>query len=216
MLCRKRLLCWRWIVFSREGAKPGIGQAGPITYQGREARVDKSNEMNILHLEHPSRRRGASAADPGRPRRPPAGHRCPDRVSAQPRRRGHPCRAVRHGLDFSGRRGGRSACQHAPRGRQDPVQNGRAGSCARRYLEPTLALAGAKVIVCLGGHVCAALAAIYGFASNANVQGPVAIGGLARLFVFLPHPNARGKRSFAECLTPGELAMLKEHLGSAG
>ena len=48
MLCRDRLLCWRWIAFSREGAKPGIGQAGPITYQGREARVDKSNEMKIL------------------------------------------------------------------------------------------------------------------------------------------------------------------------
>jgi uracil-DNA glycosylase len=82
--------------------------------------------------------------------------------------------------------------------------------CAERYLERMLAASGARVIVGLGKIAGDALRRRYSIPGDARLHGPVMIGGRERVFAFLPHPNARVRRSFAACLAPEELSHLRE------
>jgi len=84
------------------------------------------------------------------------------------------------------------------------------GECAERYLERMLAASGARVIVGLGKVAGDALRRRYSIPGDAHLHGPVMIGGRERYIAFLPHPNARMKRSFAACLTPEELSHLRD------
>jgi hypothetical protein len=84
------------------------------------------------------------------------------------------------------------------------------GGCSDRYLERMLAASGARVIVGLGKIAGDVLRRQYSIPADARLHGPVMIGGQERYVAFLPHPNARMKRSFAACLTPEELSCLRE------
>lgn len=107
--------------------------------------------------------------------------------------------------------------------RQEIGVNGPSGAlapCARRYLRRVVAASGARVIVALGSAARLAISRGLRRSEDAaptlppwgSVHGPVSIGGRKRLIAFLPHPNARQRRSFVECTTPAELARLRAAL----
>ena len=83
------------------------------------------------------------------------------------------------------------------------------GYCVSRYLQRVLGLAGAKIIVVLGSRAKQAMQATFPIPEDANVAGPMEIGGKSRFVAFLPHPNARAERSFAKRVSPGELQKLR-------
>jgi uracil-DNA glycosylase len=83
-------------------------------------------------------------------------------------------------------------------------------ACAARYLERMLTASGARVIVGLGKIAGDALRRQYSIPEDAHLHGPVMIGRRERVVAFLPHPNARVRRSFAACLTSEELAHLRD------
>lgn len=61
-----------------------------------------------------------------------------------------------------------------------------------------------------------ALSRAYGVPDGANLWGPIRMGGRERLMAFLPHPNARGVRSFGKCFSAQELNRLQSFLGAGG
>lgn len=61
-----------------------------------------------------------------------------------------------------------------------------------------------------------ALSQAYGLPDGANLVGPLTIGGRERLIAFLPHPNARGVRSFGKCFSAQEVARLQSFVGAGG
>jgi hypothetical protein len=72
--------------------------------------------------------------------------------------------------------------------------------CNYRYLDRVLALSGAKVVIVLGRTARESLTYALNvpeFAVN-SIYGPTTVGGMSRLFAFLPHPNSRGARRFAD------------------
>lgn len=83
--------------------------------------------------------------------------------------------------------------------------------CAPRYLRKTLKESGARVIVVLGAIARNAVKREFGIPKNENVYGPIKIGRHERYIVFLPHPNARGYRSFERCM-PEQLQKLQAAL----
>jgi hypothetical protein len=94
--------------------------------------------------------------------------------------------------------------------------------CARRYLRRVIAVAGARVVVALGGVARAAVASELrelGIAPGAQPNWGIvlelpAIGGRDRLVTFLPHPNAHQRRSFAACAAEADLRRLQAWLRS--
>jgi hypothetical protein len=84
-------------------------------------------------------------------------------------------------------------------------------TCSSLYLDPTLELSGARVIVVLGRVARRVVAPRVG-SPEGNLHGPLVVGGTERLVAFLPHPNARERRSFAHCLTPEDLERVRAQL----
>jgi hypothetical protein len=86
--------------------------------------------------------------------------------------------------------------------------------CVPLYLERLLAVAGAKVVVCLGMVAGGLVREKWGVSTTAHIHGPVEIGGRQRYFAFLPHPNSRGPRSFndRECISTHELTTIQHFL----
>ncbi len=103
--------------------------------------------------------------------------------------------------------------------RQEIGVHGRRGAllpCTRRYLRRVVSLSGAKVIVVLGGAARSAVTqeltelGMLGMRPEwGSVLGPVPIGERERTVVFLPHPNAYRRRSFAACVSPENLEHLR-------
>lgn len=67
-------------------------------------------------------------------------------------------------------------------------------TCIELYLRRIIAESGAKVIVCLGGFAERAVRKEFGIFGTSE---PISIREIERLFVFLPHPNARKSRKFS-------------------
>jgi hypothetical protein len=84
--------------------------------------------------------------------------------------------------------------------------------CANRYLERTLLLSGARLIVCLGSIAAKSVRSMYDIPEGVNTYGPVQIGYSNRLFAFLPHPNARKRRTFFACFAHAELERLRQFI----
>ncbi|MCU0542433.1 MAG: uracil-DNA glycosylase family protein [Oscillatoriaceae cyanobacterium Prado104] len=84
--------------------------------------------------------------------------------------------------------------------------------CVQAYLRKILELAKARVIVVLGVRAKRVIQREFGIPTERLLSEPIEIGGHQRLFTFLPHPNARGDRSFAKCLQNGELERLRRVL----
>lgn len=89
-------------------------------------------------------------------------------------------------------------------------------TCAERWLEPVLSASPAPVVVVLGSVAAEAVQHIVPRDGVSRVVGPIDLGGRARLVVFMPHPNARRKRTFTGVLEAGELQTLRSRLRAAG
>lgn len=89
------------------------------------------------------------------------------------------------------------------------------GRCADLWLDRVLRVSGARVIVVLGDIAAAAVGehADLNLARERRTVGPVELGGRARDLVFMPHPNARMRRTFA-ILDPGDLSRLRDAIRS--
>ncbi|MFA5880989.1 MAG: uracil-DNA glycosylase family protein [Eubacteriales bacterium] len=83
--------------------------------------------------------------------------------------------------------------------------------CMNQYLDKVLDLSGAKVVVCLGNRVSDAIREKLNIPTTSKIHGPVITKKVKRYFAFLPHPNARGNRSFEKCM-PDDLIALKRFL----
>jgi hypothetical protein len=97
--------------------------------------------------------------------------------------------------------------------RENGVQEAR-DECARRYMIPTLQASGAVVIVTLG-KVAEKYARRDLMRFEGSVSPPTVIAGRERVIAVLPHPNARMKRSCAECLSDPDVALLRARLARA-
>jgi uracil-DNA glycosylase len=75
-------------------------------------------------------------------------------------------------------------------------------TCADLYLERTLALSKARTLIAVGGHAGQELRKLAGLRDTAPVVGPIDISGRQRMLAFIPHSNARIKRTFATLLDP--------------
>ncbi len=84
--------------------------------------------------------------------------------------------------------------------------------CRDRYLSELIAVSGARVIVGLGAIAERAIRNQFDIPEQERVGGPVEHGDLLRIFAFLPHPNARQKHFFEQCLSPPELMRVRKHL----
>lgn len=85
--------------------------------------------------------------------------------------------------------------------------------CAGRYLIPTIEASSALVIVTLGKVAEEYARRLVRF--GGLVSPPTVIAGRERVIAVLPHPNARMKRSFAECLTDQEIGVLRDRLANS-
>jgi len=86
--------------------------------------------------------------------------------------------------------------------------------CVQAYLRRILELAKARVIVVLGVPAKQAIQKEFEIPPEKLLSEPIEIGDHQRLFTFLPHPNARGDRSFAKCLQHNELEKLRYALAT--
>ncbi len=82
-------------------------------------------------------------------------------------------------------------------------------ACASRYLRRVVALSQARVIVVLGKTIRATVKREFGVPESEQVFGPMLVEGCLRYLVFLPHPNARGYRSFEKCVEREKLQELR-------
>lgn len=83
--------------------------------------------------------------------------------------------------------------------------------CVQLYLKKVLDTAGARVVVVLGSQARSAIHTIFDVPETLSLL-KIQIGGRERLFTFIPHPNARKVRTFANCLKPEELESLQDFL----
>ncbi len=83
--------------------------------------------------------------------------------------------------------------------------------CAKLYLQPVVALSGAKVIVVLGKHAEKAVRDEFSI-PDGSMFGPLQIGKRQRYIVFLPHPNAFMPRTFEKCFDKEKLQELRAFL----
>jgi len=94
--------------------------------------------------------------------------------------------------------------------------------CVKRYLQPVVALSGAKVLVVLGDRARKAMEDTFKdelkgafMLSNGRVFGPLQISGRQRYVAFMPHPS-RGRYgkpcTFEKCLDKEALQTLQAFL----
>lgn len=88
-------------------------------------------------------------------------------------------------------------------------------TCVDTYLEEVLKIASARVVVVLGEKAKQAIQDKFRIPQNGSLVESMTIGGKERLITFLPHPNARVKRTFKNVLKPDDLQKLREFLNKA-
>ena len=85
-----------------------------------------------------------------------------------------------------------------------------ANYCSERYLDKIFEVSNAVIIVALGDIAKVAIKAMYNVTDDASTMvESVMMGGQERTIVFLPHPNARKKRTLRRVLTEAELTRLR-------
>jgi hypothetical protein len=116
-------------------------------------------------------------------------------------------RAVAPGLDYA-----LTEVVRCKSRREEGVREAR-DECARRYMMPTLEASRSVVIVTLGKLAEECARDLVRF--EGSVSPPTVIAGRERVIAVLPHPNARMKRSCAECLSDPDVALLRARLERA-
>jgi hypothetical protein len=90
--------------------------------------------------------------------------------------------------------------------------------CPDRYLDRTLAVAAAGLLICFGNHARDEIQRRYSLPAGRVIVGPVEIAGQPRYVVFLPHPNRPlpshrpEKKSLLAALTSEELGAVRSFL----
>ena len=84
--------------------------------------------------------------------------------------------------------------------------------CARLYLDRVIAASSARVIIVLGRKAERVVREQWKLGTKEKVAGTVRVGRLSHTFGFLPHPNARGKRTFNTCFRKSDLRRLQKLL----
>jgi len=84
--------------------------------------------------------------------------------------------------------------------------------CVKSYLPKVLQMAAARVVVVLGKEAKEAMQDEFNIPKDVSLFGPIVIGAREKLITFLPHPNARSNRTFANCLKSEELESLRAFL----
>lgn len=86
-----------------------------------------------------------------------------------------------------------------------------AETCAGRYLTRVLAASGARVVVVLGAVARREVRRELGLSTGDVVVGPTRVAGRERMLAFLPAPNARQPKTFANVM-PEALPALRAFL----
>jgi len=93
--------------------------------------------------------------------------------------------------------------------------------CPDRYLDRTLSVANAGLLICFGTFARDEVQRRYDLPTRQVLVGPVEIAGRERYVVFLPHPNRplparhREKKKLSEALTDDELTAVQLFLRDA-
>ncbi|MCL4469342.1 MAG: hypothetical protein M1591_10485 [Deltaproteobacteria bacterium] len=82
--------------------------------------------------------------------------------------------------------------------------------CAEKYLCRVLNISGAKVVVCYGQHVKEVLKNQLGISPSGHIYKDKTGKMIKRIYVFLPHPNARVKRKIEKVLNKSELTEVNQ------
>lgn len=88
-------------------------------------------------------------------------------------------------------------------------------TCSSLYLRDTVERSGAVVIVVLGRLAARAIGQQLSVPPQQRLHEGVVVGQRRRAFVFLPHPNARTKRSLAHNVDAAELDRLRRIVAEA-
>jgi uracil-DNA glycosylase len=92
--------------------------------------------------------------------------------------------------------------------------------CPDRYLDRTIAVAGARLLICFGKFAQGELLRRYGLPLERVLVGPAEIAGKDRCVVFLPHPNRplpsthALKKKLADALSGEELTTVRAWLAN--
>jgi len=89
--------------------------------------------------------------------------------------------------------------------------------CVNRYLDSTISLSSAKIIICLGKKVEFAIRKKYNISSIDNMNGEnkieeIQINDRKIMLLFLPHPNARQKRNLFALFNEEQLKIIRSVL----
>lgn len=118
--------------------------------------------------------------------------------------------AIRPGVDFA-----LTEVVHCKSRNETGVAEAQA-FCSQRYLKRILSVAAAKVILVYGDPASKAITRCLGLGDDDKTShglfGPVPMGGISRMFVFLPHPNARGPKKTLEANLGDGLTLVRQHL----
>ena len=118
-------------------------------------------------------------------------------------------RPAKHGTDFA-----LTEVVHCKSRRQKGVDEA-LEECSQRYLKRVLEISGANVIVVLGAKARKVAKDMFSISPSTRLSDPIEIKNKARIFVFLPHPNAYLPNTFSENFSAKELKQIQAHLFKA-
>ncbi len=81
--------------------------------------------------------------------------------------------------------------------------------CTQRWLEPVMGQSGARVLAVLGKHAETLCSEIWQLNSKRKLHLAVPTPGRNRAVLFLPHPNARGKKKLEYHITEQDIQRLR-------
>jgi hypothetical protein len=84
--------------------------------------------------------------------------------------------------------------------------------CATRYLERVVSASAARVIISLGKVASYETRRVFGLGPSAIPMVTAEVANRQRLFVFLPHPNSFGPKTFATLMNDAQMERLRRAL----
>lgn len=84
-------------------------------------------------------------------------------------------------------------------------------NCCRKFLDKTFALSNSKVIICTGKSAETMVKEFYNLENKPYLED-IVIGKRKRDLLFIPHPNARGKKTLSFLFMDSELEKIKSKL----
>ena len=94
----------------------------------------------------------------------------------------------------------------------EKVAYGALGECTDRYLARVVPISAAKVMVILGDPAYEGFTNRFSITPISSRHGSLDFNDRTMIVAFLPHPNARKKRTFIDLFEPAELSEIRAHL----